>query len=361
MTVIERLIVEKWEERGVKFCLKGGKPVWNLVKEKGKYIKPKRSVDCAFCGKHKVEESSGVAFFGWAILPLAFDLQGKAPEVCPKCLTRIGKKITVKEPRVVRCTRCGVSQKEKIFGVGYPGWINLPSLSTLGAGTMPVVCPNCYLALAKELGPKFVRATWTALSYAENSLLTSEKMNANQANFTAIAEGHTDAPVLSGEIQTAKGKLVKKIAADDNTYTIIDDNAKVWRAVYNDLAELTPCSEKTQPGDVLIWDEGKVKRSSFANDKRVIGVHSDTFGFCLGGDNYKSIEEAIEAGFTPVAIAGRVKVKAVGPVSVGDLMMTSNFKGTAMRGNPLEATVAKAFENLLPGEKKRIEALITIR
>jgi len=359
--VINCLIEEKWKKWGVKYVLKAGKPVWNLAKIDGKFQTPKRTVDCVFCGKHETEERPGSGFFGWGILPLALDSEGKTPEVCPKCLKRVGKKITVKQPRVIRCSRCEITQKEKIFGIGFPGWIMLWTLSSLGIGTPPAVCPNCYLELGYALGPQFIRRTWTALTYAENSLLTSAKMTSNQANFTAVAEGHENAPILSGDIETAKGNLIKKIAADDNTYTIIDDDGKVWRAVYNDLAELMPYSEKSKPGDVLIWKDGKVCPSIKANDKRVIGVHSDSFGFCLGGDNHKNIKAAIKAGFTPVGISGRLKINAVGPVLVGDLLMSSNFRGIAMRGNPLGAIVAKALEKLYPGEKKRIDSIITLR
>jgi len=349
--VIQALIQDKWKEWQVKF---EKKPLrWDK-----EYL---RTVKCHFCGKEAKERYPNEGFFGWSILSLAIDREGKSPEVCPDCLKKVGEKLTVKEPRVERCSKCGTVQKEKIFGIGFPGWIYIQSLQTLGSKKTPIVCPDCYLKLGLKLGPKFIRGTWTSLTYPADSLLTSTKMTQNQANFTAVAEGHTDAPVISGDIQTAKGKLIKKIAVDDNTYTIIDDDAKVWRAVFNDLAELMPVRGETKPGDVLIWVDGKVEKSKFANDKRVIGVHSDTYGFLLGGSNQKSIKEAIKKGFVPVAISGKVKVKVVGPVTVGDMLMTSNIEGVAMRGNVLGGIVGKALEDLLPAEQKKIEMLITVR
>lgn len=360
--VINRLIEEKWKKWEVKYVMQGSKPVWNLKRTRiGTFEIPKRTADCVFCGKHKEEESPGIGFFGWAIVQVAVDEKGKYPEVCPQCLNKVGKKLTVSEPRIIKCTRCDVSQKEKIFGMGFPGWIRLSTVNYLGGGTVPMMCPNCYREVGYELGPKFIRGTYTALTYAANSLLTSTKMTQNQANFAAVAAGDSGAPTISADIETAKGNLIKKIDSGDTTYTIVDDSAKVWRAVYNDLAELMPHWEISKPGDVLIWKDGKVCPSKKADDKRVIGVHSDSYGFCLGGDNHKSIEEAIKAGFTPVGIAGRVKINAVGPTLVGDLLMSSNFSGVAMRGNPLGAVVAKALEKLYPAEKKRIDAILTLR
>ena len=40
-------------------------------------------------------------------------------------------------------------------------------------------------------------ATWTSLTYAFGSLLTSAKMTQNQDNFTALAEGASGAPAIS--------------------------------------------------------------------------------------------------------------------------------------------------------------------
>jgi len=348
---IESLIKEKWQKWKVKHKVRPLR--WN-----SEYL---RTADCHFCKKHVKESYPNEGFFGWAILPISLDIEGKAPEVCPECLKKISNKITVREPRIVRCSRCGKKYKEKIYGIGYPGWIYLPSLSELGMNRMPIVCPDCYLELSYKLGPKFVRGTWTDLTYPSGSLLTSTKMTQNQDNFTALAEGHSGAPTITAQIELASGKLLIKNDSGGTPYTIIDDSAKVWRAVYNDLAELMPASESLKPGDVLIWENGKVKKTDIIGDKRVIGVYSDTFGYCLGGENEKSIEKAIKKGYVPVAISGRVKIKAIGPVTVGDLLTTSNVKGYAMRGNPIGAVVAKALEDLLPKQKKRIWALVMVR
>jgi len=183
---IESLIKEKWQKWKVKYKVKPLR--WN-----SEYL---RTADCHFCKKHIKESYPNEGFFGWAILPISLDIEGKAPEVCPDCLKKISNKITVREPRTVRCSKCGKKYKEKIYGIGYPGWIYLPSLSELGTNRMPIVCPDCYLEFSYKLGPKFVRGTWTDLTYPTGSLLTSAKMTQNQDNFTALAKGHSGAPAI---------------------------------------------------------------------------------------------------------------------------------------------------------------------
>lgn len=56
-------------------------------------------------------------------------------------------------------------------------------------------------------------ATWTALTYAYGSLLTSTKMTQNQDNFTALAEGAAGAPNIATAAITALAVTEAKIAA----------------------------------------------------------------------------------------------------------------------------------------------------
>lgn len=68
-----------------------------------------------------------------------------------------------------------------------------------------------------------------------------------------------------------KGAKLDKIDATGVSYTIVDNDAKVWRAVYNDLAELMPKGEEgLSPGDVLVYYNGRVIRTDNFQDRRVI-------------------------------------------------------------------------------------------
>jgi hypothetical protein len=105
---------------------------------------------------------------------------------------------------------------------------------------------------------------------------------------------------------------------------------RIYGAVYNDYAEFMKMDEALEPGDVVIKNpngEGYLK-SDKLHDKRVVGVVSDSYGHCLGSEKNMSLEEnnLINAA---IGLAGRVYVKVVGNVEVGDLLVASDYKGVA--------------------------------
>jgi Peptidase_G2, IMC autoproteolytic cleavage domain len=127
-------------------------------------------------------------------------------------------------------------------------------------------------------------------------------------------------------------------------------------AKYQDVAEWVPAREALQPGTVVVVDGARtngVVASGSAYDTRVAGVVSDSPGVVLG--------EAGE-GKTKVATTGRVKVRvtAVEPIHVGDLLVTSAVGGVAMKSIPLSlggvpihrpgTLIGKALEPLSEGE-----------
>lgn len=103
-------------------------------------------------------------------------------------------------------------------------------------------------------------------------------------------------------------------------------------AKYQDVAEWVPSRQKLSAGTVVVLDTGQsnhVMASESAYDTRVAGVVSSQPGVILGeaGDN-KAM----------VATTGRVKVKVDAtrsPIKVGDLLVTSDKQGLAMKSEPL--------------------------
>jgi hypothetical protein len=103
-------------------------------------------------------------------------------------------------------------------------------------------------------------------------------------------------------------------------------------AKYQDLAEWVPTSETLTSGTVVVVDaerSNEVIASSQAYDTKVAGVVSAQPGLVLG-----------EAGASKVMVAttGRVKVKvdaSRGPIRIGDLLVTSEMKGYAMKSEPV--------------------------
>jgi hypothetical protein len=110
---------------------------------------------------------------------------------------------------------------------------------------------------------------------------------------------------------------------------IVDGNIA---AKFQDLAEWVETSQVNPAGTVVVLDDTKsnqVVASTQAYDTRVAGVISDQPGIALG-----------EAAPNRVLVAttGRVRIKVdatSGPIRVGDLLVTSDIPGVAMKSQPV--------------------------
>ena len=127
-------------------------------------------------------------------------------------------------------------------------------------------------------------------------------------------------------------------------------------AKYQDLAEWVDSSQELPAGTVVVLDSAKsnhVIASTQSYDSRVAGVISLKPGVALG--------EAGE-GRVLVATTGRVKIKVDatnGPINIGDLLVTSDIEGVAMKSMPVEiggvrihrpgTLIGKALEPLAQG------------
>jgi hypothetical protein len=127
-------------------------------------------------------------------------------------------------------------------------------------------------------------------------------------------------------------------------------------ATYQDVAEWVPSTQKLSAGTVVVLDSERtnhVLASTTSYDTKVAGVISARPGIALGeGGEGKSL----------VATTGRVKVKVDAtrsPIKVGDLLVTSDVEGVAMRSEPIEiggrkmhapgTIIGKALEPLASG------------
>jgi hypothetical protein len=138
-------------------------------------------------------------------------------------------------------------------------------------------------------------------------------------------------------------------------------------AKYQDVAEWVPSSEQFAAGTVVVLDQTKsnqVIASSTAYDTRVAGVISAQPGITLGE---KSDSKVL------VATTGRVRVKvdaSRGPIAIGDLLVTSDVPGVAMKSEALNlggvsihrpgTIIGKALEPL-PKGKGEILALLSLQ
>jgi hypothetical protein len=109
-------------------------------------------------------------------------------------------------------------------------------------------------------------------------------------------------------------------------------------AKYQDVAEWVDASEALEAGTVVVLDpshDDQVMPSASAYDTSVAGVVSASPGLILGTG---------AAGKEKIATTGRVKVRVDAtraPIRIGDLLVTSDVAGTAMRSQPLDVAGAK--------------------
>lgn len=127
-------------------------------------------------------------------------------------------------------------------------------------------------------------------------------------------------------------------------------------AKYQDVAEWVPSLGDPTPGTVVVLAEeaiNTVEPSSTSYDTRVAGVVSHQPGVILGEPGEDKVQ---------VATTGRVRVRVdatAGPIKIGDLLVTSDKPGVAMKSLPIEVAgikmhrpgtvVGKALEPLAGG------------
>lgn len=125
--------------------------------------------------------------------------------------------------------------------------------------------------------------------------------------------------------ERVSGKMT--IGGDLHSKGTISAEGKVYNAVWNDYAEFFERGEETEVGDIIALDlfseeERYVKASK--ENPTIVGVHSDTYGYILGGKD--SIKESEETHI-PVGLVGRVKTKIVGKIKKGEFVVLSNIPG----------------------------------
>jgi hypothetical protein len=157
----------------------------------------------------------------------------------------------------------------------------------------------------------------------------------------------TATPTAKLHVQGA-GRITGNLTVDGNI-----------AAKYQDLAEWVPAAEQLTAGTVVVLDSSKsnqVISSSKTYDTSVAGVISAQPGITLGE---KSDEKVL------VATTGRVLVNVDatnGPIQIGDLLVTSDREGFAMKSLPVEiggarlhrpgTLIGKALEPLAGGTGK---------
>lgn len=154
-------------------------------------------------------------------------------------------------------------------------------------------------------------------------------------------------------VKTAGGDSVynPSINFNPSTGTInasIINADKVYGAVWNDYAEWFEkenLEEEFEPGDICVWNNTGVTKSN-SNNKNIIGIYSNSYGHILGGESLDDMS-LNNKKFVPIGLVGRVKVKVVGVVNIGDYIVCSDIPGVGRVDNDtdLKYVVGKSLEN----------------
>ena len=134
----------------------------------------------------------------------------------------------------------------------------------------------------------------------------------------------------------------------------ISTDGVIYRAGFNDLAEGYVPGQVLEPGDIVqIEEDGKVYKSEFLSSKTV-GVVSDCYADCYGA----SLDE-IEMGYKiPVGMIGRVPVKVIGSIEIGQYIIPGDYGIAYVSDTKNEYTIGKALESSNEQGVKRVLCLI---
>ena len=185
----------------------------------------------------------------------------------------------------------------------------------------------------------------TTLSIASTDNLT---ISAKAVSITKGNLNISNALNVTGKT-TLDTAYVNVLQTKYNNATInIIENGVVRNAIYNnDYAEFFPRGEETEAGDIVALDENsQVERYVKATDKSklVVGVHSNTYGYILGGE--ETLEES-EKTHIPVGLSGRVYVKFKGKSILGEGVVPSDTPG-----------VGRLYDDLLDSSRKIVGYIV---
>jgi hypothetical protein len=202
-----------------------------------------------------------------------------------------------------------------------------PAINLRNAGT-----PKAYIGLATGAGHFFNDAASgdiTIRSESNNVLLGRGGVGGTTATMAIVGSNVGVGTTAPAEKLTVSGNIL----ATGN----ISANGTIY-AKYQDVAEWVSASGAIESAMVVVLDpshDNQVIPSTRAYDTSVAGVVSENPGMLLG---------AAAANKEKIATTGRVKVRVDAtraPIRIGDLLVTSDIAGMAMKSEPVDVAGVK--------------------
>lgn len=218
------------------------------------------------------------------------------------------------------------------------------------------------------------------LRMATNTGVTTVLIDAQTteaAEFSLFDRNGVETVEIRSEEVTGTGSQIVLRKADGTASIVLDAEQGATGRITTDTLEITGGAdlvesfhtgdEVCEPGSVVVIDPtsaGELMLSSTPYDRRVAGIVSGAGnvrpGLHMG-------QTGVASGDTPVALTGRVFVKACdenGPIRPGDLLTTSSRPGHAMRATDpaasFGATLGKAMGSL-EGESGLVLVLVGLQ
>ena len=150
---------------------------------------------------------------------------------------------------------------------------------------------------------------------------STANIGTSNGNLAITINGTSIANFTTNGIENAQANSVGNIGNASNYFNTVF--AKATSAQYADLAEKYLADQDYPPGTVVIFDGiAEVTQSTVDHDSRVAGIVSTNPSYVMNA--------TLEGIAITVALTGRVPCRVQGPVTKGQILVSSTVPGTAM-------------------------------